>query len=137
MDVPADQERGEFSERLIRALDSGGYPTSPAAFASEFNLRADGARVSVYAVRKWLRGEAIPTQDKVHILARWIGVSAQWLRFGESGGAAGDASAFETRDLQLINDIRLLNEEQRDIILLLVSFFLRALPNECHTSRAS
>lgn len=126
MDVPADQERVAFSERLKMALRAAGYPATPAAFAQQFNLRADGARVSVHAVRKWLHGEAIPTQDKIHILARWIGVSVQWLRFGENGGSAGDASAFEVRDLRLLNDIRRLDEDQRGLIQLLVGMFLKS-----------
>ena len=124
MDAPADQERFDFSERLKTALRAANYPTSPAAFAQQFNLRANGARVSVHAVRKWLHGEAIPTQDKIHILARWIGVSVQWLRFGENGSSAGDATSFEVRDLQLLNDIRRLDEEQRGLIQSLVGLFL-------------
>src|SRR5690606_21037889 len=31
---------------------------------------------------KWLVGEAIPTQEKIRALATWLGVSAEWLRFG-------------------------------------------------------
>lgn len=129
MDFPADQERADFSERLKTSLRAANCPTTPGAFAKEFNLRADGARVSVYAVRKWLGGEAIPTQDKIHILARWIGVSAQWLRFGEDGSIPGDASELEPRDFQLINDIRMLREEERKVIGLMVRVLLKARQN--------
>lgn len=126
MELPADQERDEFSKRLKTCLRTARFPTSPGAVAHEYNLRADGASVSVYAVRKWLSGEAIPTQDKVHILARWIGVSAQWLRFGEKESSAGDASQLEARDLQLINDIRRLEESERKFVDLMVGALLRA-----------
>lgn len=53
------------------------------------------------AARKWLKGEAIPTQDKIHILARWIGVSPQWLRFGEAGDPLDETMGLDARDVQL------------------------------------
>jgi len=36
------------------------------------------------AVRRWLRGEAIPSQDKLQVLAEWLRVEPQVLRFGEA-----------------------------------------------------
>lgn len=35
------------------------------------------------AVRRWLQGEVIPTQDRLQVLAEWLDVDAHWLRFGE------------------------------------------------------
>jgi len=35
-------------------------------------------------VRRWLRGEAIPSQDKLQVLADWLKVEPQVLRFGEA-----------------------------------------------------
>lgn len=125
MDLPADQERIAFSDRLKRSLRAAKCPTGASDFAQQFNLRADGASVSVYAVRKWLNGEAIPTQDKMHIIARWVGVSSQWLRYGEQDGAAGDAGSLDLRDLRLINDIRLLDETERKVIEQMTAVLLR------------
>jgi transcriptional regulator with XRE-family HTH domain len=126
MDIPADQERADFSARLKASLRAAKLPSSAGAFAKEFNLRANGASVSVYAVRKWLNGDAIPTQDKIHILARWIGISVQWLRYGEEDGAPGDAFDLAASDLKLINDIRLLNEAERKVLEVIVRSLLKA-----------
>jgi transcriptional regulator with XRE-family HTH domain len=126
MDLPAEQERNEFADRLKLALRMAGAPASPGAFAQQYNLRADGASVSVYAVRKWLHGESIPTQDKIHIISRWLGISAQWLRYGESEVGARDAALHEPRDLQLMNDIRLLGDDQRQLVEWLVHMLLKS-----------
>src|SRR3954451_8373270 len=97
-------ERESFSERLQMALRNAEYsPDSPTQLAREFNIRFDGRPITVHAARKWLVGEAIPTQEKLRTLAQWLGVPAEWLRFGggaEGGqaGAADLASRFESAD---------------------------------------
>ena len=40
-----------------------------------------GPPITVHAARKWLVGDAIPTQDKMRALAQWLAVPADWLRF--------------------------------------------------------
>ncbi len=71
-----------FAERLRAALQARGRKVSPTFLEREFNLRWRGEPVSVHAVRKWLHGQAMPTLDKVTVLARWLGVSDDWLRWG-------------------------------------------------------
>ena len=46
--------------------------------------KVSGTPVTPHAVRKWLIGEAIPTQEKILVLAKWLNVSAAWLRFGDT-----------------------------------------------------
>ena len=76
-------ERMDFSVRLKQTLESAhGLPPSPTIIAREFNFRFVGKPVTVHAARKWLVGEAIPTQDKLRSLAAWLDVSVDWLRFG-------------------------------------------------------
>lgn len=76
-------ERANFSARLKDMLESvHGLPPSPTIVAREFNFRFVGKPITVHAARKWLVGEAIPTQDKLRALAEWLGVSVDWLRFG-------------------------------------------------------
>lgn len=76
-------ERDQFSTRLKAVLESAkGLPPSPTQVAREFNNRFVGKPVTIHAVRKWLMGEAIPTQDKLRALAKWLEVSVEWLRFG-------------------------------------------------------
>lgn len=75
-------ERNEFSQRLRETLRRAACPESATHLAREFNSRVAGNPVSVHAARKWLMGEAIPTQEKLRLLSQWLGVSAEWLRFG-------------------------------------------------------
>jgi transcriptional regulator with XRE-family HTH domain len=75
-------ERSEFSMRLRETLRRASCSESATHLAREFNSRFAGDPVSVHAARKWLMGEAIPTQEKLRLLSQWFGVSAEWLRFG-------------------------------------------------------
>jgi len=78
-------EAQQFSQRLRQAMTRAGYDVRPIVVEREFNLRYWGRSVSFQAVRRWLRGEAVPTQDRLQVLAEWLGVDAHWLRFGETG----------------------------------------------------
>jgi hypothetical protein len=78
----ADSERLAFSQRLRESLENIGVEASPTVLCKWFNLSTDGNRVSVHAVRKWLVGEAIPTQEKLRVLAHILGLTPEWLRFG-------------------------------------------------------
>ncbi len=62
---------------------------SPTAVQLKFNALSGDAPISVYAVRKWIVGEAIPTQERVRVLAAWLGVSPNWLRFGQAVALGG------------------------------------------------
>ena len=86
--APVSRERAKFQARLAKALHFAGYPNdSPTQLAREFNFRFSGKPVTIHAARKWLVGESIPTQDKLRILAQWLGVTAEWLRFGDADNA--------------------------------------------------
>lgn len=76
-------EKQEFSERLRRAMQDRRLPPSASVLEREFNLRWSGSPVRRQAAWKWLNGEAIPTQDKLQELARWLGVEPHQLRFGD------------------------------------------------------
>jgi transcriptional regulator with XRE-family HTH domain len=56
---------------------------SAAVLEREFNLRWSGNPVRRQAAWKWLNGQAIPTQDKLQELARWLKVEPHLLRFGD------------------------------------------------------
>lgn len=124
-------ERESFSQRLQQALRNADYsPESPTQLAREFNLRFEGRPITVHAARKWIVGEAIPTQEKLRTLARWLGVPAEWLRFGSheaadlSADGNGLATRFESFDLKLIADLQRLDEHHqalaREFIRMLV-----------------
>ncbi|MDQ1833243.1 hypothetical protein [Massilia scottii] len=126
----ANDERINFSDRLKTALLSAGVPIEPTPFVRAFNLRADGAAVTAHAARKWLSGEAIPTHEKVLILASWLGVHAAWLRYGDAENAELVAPAIpevllSTANLTLIKDIVSLPESTQQLLREIVDAFLR------------
>lgn len=73
----------EFSQRLKEAMTAAGYLVRPIVLEREFNTRYWGRPVTVQAVRRWLRGEAIPSQEKLQVLADWLNIEPHILRFGE------------------------------------------------------
>ena len=77
-------EKAEFAQRLCEAMTRAGYALRPVVLEREFNTRYWGRSVTLQAVRRWLRGEAIPSQDKVQVLAEWLKVEPEVLRFGEA-----------------------------------------------------
>jgi hypothetical protein len=123
-------EREEFSQRLQQALSNAAYsPDSPTQLAREFNVRFVGRPITVHAARKWLVGEAIPTQEKLRTLAQWLGVPAEWLRFGASAnaaeGATQGAARFESADVRLIAELQQLDEQSRTIAREFIRMLIR------------
>jgi transcriptional regulator with XRE-family HTH domain len=122
-------EKRAFSKRLVEAMHKAGIDTlSPTHVARAFNLRYHGDPVSTQSVRKWLTGRALPSQDKLRVLAEWLGVAPQWLRFGDGAGEGARRSGAlrqETRPYRRDQDILLevfsrLNERHRKLVLDLV-----------------
>jgi transcriptional regulator with XRE-family HTH domain len=112
-----------FSERLQQTLHNANYADSPTQLAREFNLRYAGSHVTVHAVRKWLVGDAIPTQEKLRTLADWLGVSAEWLRFGgEDAAVKGTESRsaerrLDRREVTMLELYRLLDEKHQTFVV--------------------
>lgn len=77
-------EKIQFSIRLKKALSENRHPISPTYLSNEFNNRYDGQHITVQSANNWLLGKSIPNQDKLSILAIWLNVSNQWLRFGDT-----------------------------------------------------
>lgn len=124
----SEQER--FGERLERALRDAGFASrSPARFVKEFNLRFPEHAVTVHAARKWIKGEAIPTQEKVVALANWLGVGATWMRYGSESMTANDRPPDATpEDLRRLHDIQLLDDEHKKMVDDFIHLMLRTLP---------
>lgn len=76
------KEKHEFSERLRTAMKAQRLEISAAVLEREFNLQWSGTPVRRQTAWKWLNGEAIPTQDKLQELAKWLKVEPHYLRFG-------------------------------------------------------
>ena len=95
-------ETQAFAERLRRALDAAGVRPSPTAVANALNQRYWGRSITPHTARNWLLGQSMPTQDKLVVLAEWLQVSPDELRFGKSASSTrlSDADAqFEKLDM--------------------------------------
>ncbi|QLF94933.1 transcriptional regulator [Pseudomonas sp. ABC1] len=75
-------EKVEFSERLRNAMTASGYPARPAVLMHAFNARYLGRPVTCQGASRWLRGQSIPAQDKLVVLAEWLSIEPHKLRFG-------------------------------------------------------
>jgi transcriptional regulator with XRE-family HTH domain len=76
-------EKIEFSNRLRDAMIKAGYAASPSVLEHEFNLRWYGRSISNQAAWGWLNNRSIPTQEKLQVLAEWLKIEPEVLRFGE------------------------------------------------------
>ena len=99
----------------------------------------------MHAARKWLLGLALPTQDKLEVLARWLDVSIDWLRWGNDPDgttrertSSGHGSAFSpalTRqnraaytaqeESSLLQDWRLLEPRNQQLAKSIIELLLR------------
>lgn len=73
----------EFAQRLRSAMVAAGLEPRPGVLLSVFNTNYWGRSVSFQAVSRWLKGEAIPAQDKLLVLAEILKIEPEVLRFGE------------------------------------------------------
>lgn len=130
--LDAVHERLHFAQRLRESLDRAGQaPDSPTALARFFNARYEGPPITVHAARKWLVGEAIPTQEKLRVLANWLQVPLDWLRFGGDNTRPaeeprGGYSELSHKDRAILDNIRRLDDTHQDIVLTLIQSLIRA-----------
>lgn len=116
------QEKILFSERFKKALKQLKYPISPTYISKEFNRHYDGQPISVQSANNWLQGKAIPNQDKLVLLAKWLDVPIQWLRFGEENSNENleISSIITNDDLVLLSKLNKLNNNKKMIITSLI-----------------
>jgi hypothetical protein len=128
-------EKKAFTKRLTEALKKAKLDiSSPTRLAREFNLRYHGVPVTTQAFRKWLEGKALPSQDKLRVMALWLNVSPQWLRFGEAEMDNGrrnqviqqELKAYKPDQQLLLEKFRLLNEHHRRLTLEIIQSLLKA-----------
>lgn len=73
-------------------------------------------------------GDSVPTQERLHVLARWLNVSPHWLRFGEAGPtewAANDAQKIPHEEVLMLSDFRRLDERSQAVVRDLIGSLLR------------
>ncbi|MBB6578419.1 transcriptional regulator with XRE-family HTH domain [Comamonas odontotermitis] len=73
----------EFAQRLRDAMQAAGLEPRPGVLLTLFNTRYWGRSVTFQAVSRWLKGESIPAQDKLVVLASLLKIEPEVLRFGE------------------------------------------------------
>jgi hypothetical protein len=122
-------EREGFSARLVTSLQNADCSaTSATDLTRNFNIRFSGVPITVHAARKWLIAEAIPTQEKMRVLAEWLGVSAEWLRYGgeERNARPGELTdAIERKNLRMLADMHLLAPHEQQIVRDFVEIMVR------------
>lgn len=117
-------EKKAFGSRLKQQLSLRHLPDSPTWLAKEFNLRYNGNPISVQAANNWLTGAAIPTQDKLQILATWLNISISWLRFGEPTNELEQEQHLPLSSKVLSDKFEKLQPKQQQLIHELIDTFL-------------
>ena len=74
----------EFAQRLRTTMVSAGLEPRTGVLLNLFNSHYWGRSVTFQAVSRWLKGEAIPAQDKLVVLAGLLNIEPEVLRFGEA-----------------------------------------------------
>jgi hypothetical protein len=132
-------EKLEFSNRLKNAIQDAGYQLRPTILEREFNTRYWGRPVTVQAVRRWLRGEAIPSQEKLQVLADWLKIEPHALRFGEQAAESIRAKrkqweeALDFQERETIERYLNLPIEQRKLIREVINTFAEVYPTPDNT----
>ena len=132
MGMPKVTESQQFADRLRAALESAGVRASPTLVANAFNLRYHGRSITPHTARNWLLGKVMPTQDKLRVLADWLQVSPDELRFGRAPGKTYvyemNAGPIEMAlaDREMIDRYLSLSQTERKIIRDVVSAFVMA-----------
>lgn len=122
-------EREGFAARLRRALEGAGIRPSPTLVANEFNLRYWGKSITPHGARNWLLGKSIPMQDKLRVLADWLQVSPDELRYGAPATAANsqdrrdEAQALSLQDREMLKRYLSLSHEKRKTVRDVVAAF--------------
>jgi transcriptional regulator with XRE-family HTH domain len=100
--------------------------------ANAFNLRYHGRSITPHTARNWLLGKVMPTQDKLRVLAEWLQVSPDELRFGRAPGKtyvyemnAGPVE-MALADREMIDRYLSLSQAERKTIRDVVSAFVLA-----------
>ena len=115
-------ENEQFADRLRQALKGVGFRPSPTLLANEFNLRYWGESITTNTARNWLLGKSIPMQDKLRVLAEWLHVSADELRYGtlsapyKSQNLGSDSATLNMQDLDMLTRYMTLSPENRKTV---------------------
>jgi hypothetical protein len=131
-----------FAQRLKQAMERAGYEARPSVLEREFNTRYWGKPMTLHGVRRWLLGETMPRNDKILVLAEWLGETPQNLGFGVEGAAAPGGAVRRGprgggyRDDELMNAMMSLPVTQRRVVREVILTFARDAAREREQSAA-
>ena len=125
-------EKAEFAERLKSAMLAAGYEPRPGVLEKGFNTHYWGRAITFQAVSRWLRGLSIPDQEKLVVLAEWLGVEPQELRYG--AGVTASAKNKKKRwddavtgpEREVLQDYLTLPAPQRKTIREIIQTYVKA-----------
>lgn len=129
-------ERAAFAERLASAMRAAGYEPRPAVLEREFNLRYWGKPVTLQGVRRWLCGETLPKQEKLQVLAQWLGIEPHILRYGDAiGRRVGEPqgrwdATISGEERKVLQRYLALPIEQRKVVAEVILAFSRTYSDE-------
>ena len=114
-------EKQGFARRLADAMRARGYAAKPGVLLKQFNSRYPGRSVAFSTASKWLRGMALPEQDKLQVLAVVFGIEPHELRYGRCGGhraaqPPGAWQAIGARERQVIDAFLALPPKRRELV---------------------
>lgn len=116
--------REEFGARFRECLKRAGLEKiTNEALLLEVNSRLTKEPVTVHAVRKWKVGEAIPGDANLTILATWLNVAPEWLRFGNVPTCSQPVSITQI-DHSILRELSTLRDENKELVRQLVSQLL-------------
>lgn len=124
----------KFANRLRDAMLAAGYEAKPSILEREFNLRYMGKPMTLHGVRRWLLGESLPKQDKVLVLAEWLRIPPQQLRYGleiekriqQQEARWDDGIGFQEREV--FEAFLSLPAPQRKVVREVIQAFTKAFP---------
>lgn len=116
----------QFSERLKSALEQRSLTASPTLLRNAFNERYAGKPISIQTASNWLSGVALPSQDKLQVLANWLSVDSHWLRFGENDNPSSLIQLSADQQQVVMGFAMLIPAHQKIVMDLIVSL----LPNK-------
>lgn len=125
-------EKIEFTKRLRAAMTQAGYVASPSVLEHEFNLRWPGKSISNQAAWGWLNNRSIPMQDKMQVLAEWLKVEPEVLRFGEAVRKSVQshkklwATGIGFQERETLEDFLALSAQNRKIVKEVIAAFTKS-----------
>lgn len=119
-----NDERQDFSRRLMEAMQARGYDPKPGVLWKLFNSRYKGHSIAFSSASKWLRGMSLPEQDKLQVLAELFRVEPHELRYGKrprTDELLTAALAPDLRESQAIASFLALSPKRRDLVMALIA----------------